>query len=151
MTTSSSVIPASSSSSRVAACLVLHLATLIAFPRSYLAPRSFVETSVLGTQNVLETVRAAGYRVINTSTSEFYGTPDEVPLRETHALEGQSPYSASKNGADKLCEAPAHVVRHRGGHPPTVQARRPGGDRDYPLRPRRVRHHGLEPVEEGAN
>ena len=85
--------------------VVLHLAALIAIPYSYLAPRSFVETNVLGTQNVLEAVRAADCRMVNTSTSEVYGTPDEVPIRETHALKGQSPYSASKIAADKLCEA----------------------------------------------
>ena len=85
--------------------VVLHLAALIAIPYSYLAPRSFVETNVLGTQNVLEAVRAVDCRMINTSTSEVYGTPDEVPIRETHTLKGQSPYSASKIAADKLCEA----------------------------------------------
>ena len=85
--------------------VVLHLAALIAIPYSYVAPRSFVETNVLGTQNVLEAVRAAECRMVNTSTSEVYGTPDEVPIRETHALKGQSPYSASKIAADKLCEA----------------------------------------------
>ena len=85
--------------------VVLHLAALIAIPYSYLAPRSFVETNVVGTLNVLEAVRAADCRMINTSTSEVYGTPDEVPIRETHALKGQSPYSASKIAADKLCEA----------------------------------------------
>jgi NAD dependent epimerase/dehydratase len=85
--------------------MVLHLAALIAIPYSYLAPRSFVETNVLGTQNVLEAVRATGCRMINTSTSEVYGTPDGIPIRESHALKGQSPYSASKIAADKLCEA----------------------------------------------
>ena len=85
--------------------LVLHLAALIAIPYSYLAPRSFVETNVLGTQNVLEAVRATGARMINTSTSEVYGTPDEVPITEAHPLKGQSPYSASKIAADMLCEA----------------------------------------------
>lgn len=85
--------------------LVLHLAALIAIPYSYLAPRSFVDTNVLGTLNVLEAVRAAGCRMVNTSTSEVYGTPDEIPIRESHALKGQSPYSASKIAADKLCEA----------------------------------------------
>ena len=85
--------------------VVLHLAALIAIPYSYVAPRSFVETNVLGTQNVLEAVRAADCRMVNTSTSEVYGTPDEVPIRESHPLKGQSPYSASKIAADKLCEA----------------------------------------------
>lgn len=85
--------------------LVLHLAALIAIPYSYLAPRSFVETNVVGTLNVLDAARAAGARVINTSTSEVYGTPDELPIRESHPLKGQSPYSASKIGADKMCES----------------------------------------------
>jgi NAD dependent epimerase/dehydratase len=85
--------------------LVFHLAALIAIPYSYQAPRSFVDTNVIGTQNVLEAVRAAGARMINTSTSEVYGTPDDLPIRETHPLKGQSPYSATKIAADKLCEA----------------------------------------------
>jgi NAD dependent epimerase/dehydratase len=89
--------------------LVLHLAALIAIPYSYVAPRSFVETNVLGTQNVLDAVRAADIRMINTSTSEVYGTPDELPIRETHPLQGQSPYSASKIGADMLCESYARA------------------------------------------
>lgn len=85
--------------------VVFHLAALIAIPYSYQAPRSFVDTNVIGTHNVLEAARSSGARVINTSTSEVYGTPDEVPIRETHALKGQSPYSATKIAADKLCEA----------------------------------------------
>ncbi len=85
--------------------LVLHLAALIAIPYSYVAPRSFVDTNIVGTLNVLEAARATGVRVINTSTSEVYGTPDEVPIRESHPLKGQSPYSASKIGADKMCES----------------------------------------------
>lgn len=86
--------------------VVLHLAALIAIPYSYLAPRSFVETNVMGTLNVLEACRACDVgRIVNTSTSEVYGTPDEVPITESHALKGQSPYSASKIGADKLAES----------------------------------------------
>ncbi len=86
--------------------IVLHLAALIAIPYSYLAPRSFVETNVIGTLNVLEGCRRAGVeRVVNTSTSEVYGTPDVVPISEAHALKGQSPYSASKIGADKMAES----------------------------------------------
>jgi NAD dependent epimerase/dehydratase len=86
--------------------LVFHLAALIAIPYSYAAPESFVDTNVKGTLNVLEGVRRAGCRrVIHTSTSEVYGTPASVPIRETHALQAQSPYSASKIAADKLCEA----------------------------------------------
>ena len=85
--------------------LILHLAALIAIPYSYIAPRSFVETNVIGTLNVLEAARATGARVINTSTSEVYGTPDVIPIRETHPLKGQSPYAASKIAADKMCES----------------------------------------------
>jgi NAD dependent epimerase/dehydratase len=86
--------------------LVLHLAALIAIPYSYVAPRSYVETNVTGTLNVLEAVRRHGVpRMVHTSTSEVYGTPDSVPISETHALRGQSPYSASKIAADKICES----------------------------------------------
>jgi UDP-glucose 4-epimerase len=85
---------------------VFHLAALIAIPYSYTAPESFVDTNVKGTLNVLEGARRAGCpRVIHTSTSEVYGTPEHLPIRETHPLRGQSPYSASKIAADKLCEA----------------------------------------------
>jgi len=86
--------------------VVLHLAALIAIPYSYAAPESFVDTNVKGTLNVLEAVRRAGCRrLVNTSTSEVYGTPATLPITEEHPLQGQSPYSASKIGADKLCEA----------------------------------------------
>ena len=92
------------------ACLgvevVFHLAALVSIPYSYAAPASFVDTNIRGTLNILEAVRAAGCaRIINTSTSEVYGTPDTVPIREDHPLKGQSPYSATKIAADKLCEA----------------------------------------------
>jgi UDP-glucose 4-epimerase len=86
--------------------VVFHLAALIAIPYSYQAPESFVDTNVRGTLNVLEAVKRAGCRrLINTSTSEVYGTPESLPIRETHPLRGQSPYSATKIAADKLCEA----------------------------------------------
>ena len=85
--------------------LVLHLASLIAIPYSYLAPASFIETNVVGALNVLEAVRASGTTMINTSTSEVYGTPESVPISETHPLRAQSPYAASKIAADKLCES----------------------------------------------
>ena len=86
--------------------VVLHLAALIAIPFSYVAPRSYVETNVIGTLNVLEAVRRHGTpRMVNTSTSEVYGTPHEVPITESHPLRGQSPYSATKIGADKMCES----------------------------------------------
>lgn len=85
---------------------IFHLAALIAIPYSYQAPESFVDTNIKGTLNVLEAGRRAGCRrIIHTSTSEVYGTPAELPIRETHPLQGQSPYSASKIAADKLCEA----------------------------------------------
>jgi UDP-glucose 4-epimerase len=86
--------------------IVFHLAALIAIPYSYLAPRSFVDTNVTGTLNVLEAVRTEGVaKMINTSTSEVYGTPETVPITESHPLRGQSPYSATKIAADKLCES----------------------------------------------
>lgn len=85
---------------------VFHLAALIAIPYSYQAPQSFIDTNITGTGNVLEAARRHKLRrVVHTSTSEVYGTPATLPIRETHPLQGQSPYSASKIGADKLCEA----------------------------------------------
>jgi NAD dependent epimerase/dehydratase len=86
--------------------VVFHLAALIAIPYSYRAPESFVDTNVKGTLNILEGVQRAGCRrLVQTSTSEVYGTPDTVPITEEHPLRGQSPYSATKIAADKLCEA----------------------------------------------
>jgi UDP-glucose 4-epimerase len=86
--------------------IVFHLAALIAIPYSYQAPASFIDTNVTGTLNVLEAVRHSGVRrMIQTSTSEVYGTPQQVPITETHPLCGQSPYAASKIAADQLCEA----------------------------------------------
>jgi dTDP-glucose 4,6-dehydratase len=86
--------------------IVLHLAALIAIPYSYEAPRSYVRTNVEGTLNVLEAARRYDVsRVVHTSTSEVYGTALRVPIDESHPLQGQSPYSASKIGADKLAES----------------------------------------------
>ena len=86
--------------------VVFHLAALIAIPYSYVAPRSYVRVNVEGTLNVLEGCRRAGVRrVIHTSTSEVYGSALYVPIDEDHPLQGQSPYSASKIGADKMAEA----------------------------------------------
>lgn len=94
------------SSSAQGADVILHLAALIAIPFSYVAPRSYVETNIIGTLNVLEAARRHGTpRVVNTSTSEVYGTPEEVPITEAHPLRGQSPYSATKIGADKMAES----------------------------------------------
>ncbi len=84
---------------------VLHLGALIAIPYSYVHPREVVDTNVLGTLNVLEAARDTGARVVNTSTSEVYGTARTVPITEDHPLQGQSPYSASKIGADKVAES----------------------------------------------
>lgn len=85
---------------------VLHLGALISIPYSYQDPRSVVDVNVMGTFNVLTACRDLGVeRIIHTSTSEVYGTPDTVPIAETHPLKGQSPYSASKIGADKIAES----------------------------------------------
>jgi NAD dependent epimerase/dehydratase len=91
----------------VAGCdVVFHLAALIAIPHSYVAPASYVQTNVVGTLNVLEACRARGVeRLVHTSTSECYGTARYTPIDEDHPLQGQSPYSASKIGADKLAES----------------------------------------------
>lgn len=82
---------------------VLHLAALIAIPFSYHSPDTYIETNVKGTLNVLQAARDLGtQRIVVTSTSEVYGTAQRVPIDETHPLVGQSPYSASKIGADQL-------------------------------------------------
>ena len=82
---------------------VLHLAALIAIPFSYVAPATYVETNVIGTLNVLQAARDLGIeRVVVTSTSEVYGTATYVPIDEKHPLQAQSPYAASKIGADAL-------------------------------------------------
>lgn len=76
--------------------VVFHLAALIAIPYSYTAPESFVDTNVRGTLNVLEAARRCGVRrLVHTSTSEVYGTPATLPIRETHPLSAQSPYAAT--------------------------------------------------------
>jgi NAD dependent epimerase/dehydratase len=86
--------------------VVYHLAALIAIPYSYQAPRSYLDTNVVGTMNVLDVARQLGTtRVVHTSTSEVYGTAQTVPIKETHPLQAQSPYSASKIAADKLVES----------------------------------------------
>jgi NAD dependent epimerase/dehydratase len=86
--------------------IVFHLAALIAIPYSYRAPRSFVRTNIEGTLNILSAALEVGVeRVVHTSTSEVYGTAQRVPIDELHPLRGQSPYSATKIGADKIAEA----------------------------------------------
>lgn len=88
----------------VAGCeVVFHLAALIGIPYSYLAPESYVQTNVVGTQNVAEACRRHGVaRLVHTSTSEVYGTARRVPIDERHPLQPQSPYSASKIAADMM-------------------------------------------------
>ena len=82
---------------------VLHLAALIAIPYSYHSPDTYVDTNVKGTLNVVQAARELGVgKVIHTSTSEVYGTARFVPITEEHPLQGQSPYSASKIGADQI-------------------------------------------------
>jgi len=86
--------------------VVLHLAALIGIPFSYHSPDSYVDTNIKGTLNVLQGARDLGTaRVVVTSTSEVYGTARYVPIDESHPLQGQSPYSATKIAADKLAES----------------------------------------------
>ena len=86
--------------------IIFHLGALIAIPYSYVHPREVVDTNVMGTLNVLMAARELKVeRVIHTSTSEVYGTAQYTPIDESHPLQGQSPYSASKIGADKLAES----------------------------------------------
>jgi NAD dependent epimerase/dehydratase len=86
--------------------VVYHLGALIGIPYSYVHPRETVDTNVTGTLNVLAAARERGVRrVVHTSTSEVYGTARSVPITEAHPLQGQSPYSASKIGADMLAES----------------------------------------------
>lgn len=86
--------------------VVLHLAALIAIPYSYQSPAAYVRTNVEGTLNVLEACKNHGIeKIVHTSTSEVYGTALYAPIDEKHPLQGQSPYSASKIGADKMAES----------------------------------------------
>jgi dTDP-glucose 4,6-dehydratase len=111
--------------------IVFHLGALISIPYSYVHPREVVETNVLGTLNVLEAARACDIqRLLHTSSSEVYGTARYVPMDESHPLQGQSPYSASKIGADRLVESywrsfgvPAVTVRPFNTYGPRQSAR----------------------------
>lgn len=86
--------------------IIFHLGSLIAIPYSYIHPKETIETNVMGTLNVMSAAREVGVeRVIHTSTSEVYGTARYVPMDEKHPLQGQSPYSASKIGADMIAES----------------------------------------------
>lgn len=85
---------------------IFHLGALIAIPYSYVHPREVIETNILGTLNILSVAKELGVRrVVHTSTSEVYGTAQYTPIDEKHPLQGQSPYSASKIGADKIAES----------------------------------------------
>jgi NAD dependent epimerase/dehydratase len=86
--------------------IIMHLAALIAIPYSYYAPDTYVDTNIKGTLNILNAARDEGNkRVLITSTSEVYGTAQYVPIDEKHPFQGQSPYSATKIGADRLAES----------------------------------------------
>lgn len=97
---------------------IMHLAALIAIPYSYVAPQSYIDTNVSGTLNMLQAARTLDIPIIHTSTSEVYGTAQSVPITEDHPLQGRSPYSASKIGADQLAfsyfssfDTPVKIVR----------------------------------------
>ncbi len=110
---------------------VYHLAALIAIPFSYHSPDSYVDTNIKGTLNVLQAARALETsRVLVTSTSEVYGTAQYVPIDEKHPFQGQSPYSATKIGADRLAESfyrsfnmPITIVRPFNTYGPRQSAR----------------------------
>ncbi len=110
---------------------VMHLAALIAIPFSYYAPDTYVDTNIKGTLNVLQAARDLGNkRVLVTSTSEVYGTAQYVPIDEKHPYQGQSPYSATKIGADRLAESfyrsfdlPVTIVRPFNTYGPRQSAR----------------------------
>jgi NAD dependent epimerase/dehydratase len=85
--------------------VIFNLAALIAIPFSYKSPRLYFSTNLTGTMNVLEAARKSKSRVIHISTSEVYGTPSSVPIVESHPIQPQSPYAASKAAADNLCYA----------------------------------------------
>ena len=111
--------------------VVFHLAALIPIPYSYLAPKEFVDTNVIGTLNVLQAAKDENVaKIIHTSTSETYGTAQYAPIDEKHPLQGQSPYSASKIGADKIAESyycsfatPVAVIRPFNTYGPRQSAR----------------------------
>tara|TARA_B110000014_G_scaffold146163_1_gene101676 strand:- start:520 stop:1509 length:990 start_codon:yes stop_codon:yes gene_type:complete len=111
--------------------VIYHLAALIAIPYSYVAPESYVETNIKGTLNICQAAREHGnIKVIHTSTSEVYGTANYVPIDEDHPLQPQSPYSASKIGADAMAmsfynsfELPLIIARPFNTYGPRQSAR----------------------------
>ena len=110
---------------------ILHLASLIAIPYSYYSPETYIDTNIKGTLNVLQAAKSYDLRqIIHTSTSEVYGTAKYVPIDEFHPLNGQSPYSASKIGADQLAmsfytsfELPVSIIRPFNTYGPRQSAR----------------------------
>ena len=110
---------------------VLHLAALIAIPYSYHSPDTYVDTNIKGALNIVQAARDLGVsRVVHTSTSEVYGTARFVPITEDHPLQGQSPYSASKIGADQIAmsfytsfNTPVSIIRPFNTYGPRQSAR----------------------------
>ncbi len=110
---------------------ILHLAALIAIPYSYHSPATYVETNVTGTLNIVQAARECQVqKVVHTSTSEVYGTARFVPITEDHPLQGQSPYSASKIGADQIAmsffhafDLPVSIIRPFNTYGPRQSAR----------------------------
>ena len=111
--------------------IVFHLAALIAIPYSYHSPETYIDTNVKGTLNVVQAAKELGVsKVIHTSTSEVYGTAQFVPITEKHPLQGQSPYSASKIGADQIAMSfytsfgtPVSIIRPFNTYGPRQSAR----------------------------
>lgn len=111
--------------------IVIHLAALIAIPYSYHSPDTYVDTNVKGTLNIVQAARELGVeKVVHTSTSEVYGTAKFVPITEDHPLQGQSPYSASKIGADQIAmsfynsfNTPVAIIRPFNTYGPRQSAR----------------------------
>ncbi len=111
--------------------VVFHLAALIAIPYSYLSPMAYIKTNIQGTANVLEACKDANVeKILHSSTSETYGSAKYVPIDEMHPLQGQSPYAASKIGADKIAESyylsfntPVVIVRPFNTYGPRQSAR----------------------------
>ena len=111
--------------------IIFHLGSLIAIPYSYIHPRETIETNILGALNVLTAAKESRIeKLVHTSTSEVYGTAQYVPIDENHPLQGQSPYSASKIGADKIAESffrsfdlPVAIIRPFNTYGPRQSAR----------------------------
>lgn len=111
--------------------MVIHLAALIAIPYSYHSPDTYVDTNIKGTLNVLQAARELEVeKIVHTSTSEVYGTAKYVPINEEHPLQGQSPYSASKIGADQIAMSffnsfniPVAIIRPFNTYGPRQSAR----------------------------